>query len=254
MIVQLKGSEISIENLFKDLLAEMEGFKYQITLQVSLSKVKSRDFIEYSTVFLNSLTKTVTGNKYFLGQCLNETIFRLKNCVSHESGWNVDNILYQYLNISSYIPLSRITYCKLPKEFSHPMKSLISIKNGDNKCFLWCHARHLNCKGKGLWRLSKKDKEIAQNLNYRDVEFPVSKKDYCKIEVMNKININVFYFENNVIFPIYLSDQYVDNVLDLLLVNNHYVYIKDFNRLMFSKTKNNNKKWFCKSCLCCFSS
>ena len=35
---------------------------------------------------------------------------------------------------------------------------------------------------------------------------------------------------------------------------NHYVYIQDFNRLMFSKTKNKNKKWFCKSCLQCLNS
>ena len=45
--------------------------------------------------------------------------------------------------------------------------------------------------------------------------------------------------------------------LDLLLISdgftNHYVYIKYFNRLMFSKTKSKNKKWFCKSCLQCFS-
>ena len=34
----------------------------------------------------------------------------------------------------------------------------------------------------------------------------------------------------------------------------HYVYIKDFNTFMFHKTKNKNKKWFCKSCLQCFSS
>ena len=34
----------------------------------------------------------------------------------------------------------------------------------------------------------------------------------------------------------------------------HYVYIKDFNRFMFHKTRNKNKKWFCKSCLQCFSS
>ena len=43
----------------------------------------------------------------------------------------------------------------------------------------------------------------------------------------------------------------------LLLVNNnksHYVYIKDFDRFMFRKTKNKTKKWFCKSCLKCFSS
>ena len=30
--------------------------------------------------------------------------------------------------------------------------------------------------------------------------------------------------------------------------------MKDFNRLMFNKTKNKNNKYFCKSCLQCFSS
>ena len=35
---------------------------------------------------------------------------------------------------------------------------------------------------------------------------------------------------------------------------NHYVYIKDLNRLTFNKTKNKNKKYFCRSCLQCFSS
>ena len=43
----------------------------------------------------------------------------------------------------------------------------------------------------------------------------------------------------------------------LLLINDdqsHHVYIKDFNTFMFHKTKNKNKKWFCKSCLQCFSS
>ena len=46
--------------------------------------------------------------------------------------------------------------------------------------------------------------------------------------------------------------------MDLLLVidenKSHYVYIKDFDRFMFHKTKNKNKKYFCKSCLQCFSS
>ena len=51
-----------------------------------------------------------------------------------------------------------------------------------------------------------------------------------------------------------MSDQLFDDVLDLLLINNHYVLIKDFNRLMFNKNKSENKKWFCKSCLQCFSS
>ena len=43
----------------------------------------------------------------------------------------------------------------------------------------------------------------------------------------------------------------------LLLIDNnksHYVNIKDFDRFLFHKTKNKNKKWFCKSCLQCLSS
>ena len=57
------------------------------------------------------------------------------------------------------------------------------------------------------------------------------------------------------VFPIYISDQKFEDLL--LLINNnksHYVYIKDFDRFKFHKTKNKNKKWFCKSCFQCFSS
>ena len=71
---------------------------------------------------------------------------------------------------------------------------------------------------------------------------------------MNKININVFCYDDKIIYSVYLSDRSFNDCLDLLLINNHYVLIKDFNRLMFNKNKSKNEKWFCKSCLCCFSS
>ena len=60
------------------------------------------------------------------------------------------------------------------------------------------------------------------------------------------------------VLPIYISNQKFKDSVDLLLLiednRSHYVYIKDFNRFMFHKTKNKNKKWFCKNCLQCFSS
>ena len=132
-------------------------------MSVLLSKVRSSGLIEHSTVYSNSLTKTVIGNKYFLDDCFNEVIFRLENWISHGTGWNVDNILSQYLNISSYKPLSGSTYCELPKGLKNSMKGLINIQNNDNKCFLWCHVRYLNCEGKNLWRISEKDKDTAKN-------------------------------------------------------------------------------------------
>ena len=75
---------------------------------------------------------------------------------------------------------------------------------------------------------------------------------------MNNICINVFCYENGLVFLIFVSDQKFKNLIDLLLITDgdksHYVYIKDFNRFMFHKTKNKNKKYFCLSCLQSFSS
>ena len=66
----------------------------------------------------------------------------------------------------------------------------------------------------------------------------------------------MFGYENGLVFPVYVSDQKIEDSMDLLLLidddKSHYVYIKDFDRFMFHKTK--NKKWFCRSCLQCFTS
>ena len=89
------------------------------------------------------------------------------------------------------------------------------------------------------------------------IEFPVKEKDFSKIEVENNICINVFDYENVLVFSIYLPDAKLEDSVDLLLLidddKSNYVYIKDFERLLFHKTRSKNKKWFCKSCLQCFS-
>ena len=58
----------------------------------------------------------------------------------------------------------------------------------------------------------------------------------------------MFGYENGLVFPIYVSDQKVQDSMDLLLLidddQSHYVYIKDFDKFMFHKTKNKNKKGF----------
>ena len=47
-------------------------------------------------------------------------------------------------------------------------------------------------------------------------------------------------------------------MIDLLIIvdddKSHYVYIKDFDKFLFHKMKKKNKKYFCRSCLQCFSS
>ena len=142
-MVQLKTSEIVIKVLFKDLLIELKGFKYQITLAALLSKVKNSGEIEYSLVYLILQLKQLLI-LINLNQSFQEMIYRLGNWISNRSGCVVAEIISQYLNVSSYLPLSGSTYVKLPVDLRHPMKGLINIQNDDSKCFLWCHVRHLN--------------------------------------------------------------------------------------------------------------
>ena len=89
----------------------------------------------------------------------------------------------------------------MPIELKHPRKGLINIKNNNQKCFLWCHVRHINPLKEHRERILKIDKEIACNLlNYDEIKFPVEEKDLKKIEVQNNIYINVFGYENELVF------------------------------------------------------
>ena len=130
----------------------------------------------------------------------------------------------------------------MPTELRCPRKRLINIKNNDQKCFLWCHVRHINPLKEHPERIKKIDKEIACNLNYDGIEFPVKEKDFKKIEVQNNICINVFGYENELVYPIFISKQKFEDSMDLLLLyeddKSRYVYIKDFNTFIFHKTKN----------------
>ena len=58
--------------------------------------------------------------------------------INKGSGWIVESIESQYINISTYRPLSGSSYMDLPVELKSPRKGLINIKNKDQKSFLWC--------------------------------------------------------------------------------------------------------------------
>ena len=93
--------------------------------------------------------------------------------INNGSGWNVESIESQYINISTYRPLSGSSYMDLPVELRSPRKGLINIKNKDQKCFLWCHVRHINPSKKHPKRILKTDKNISEKRDYDRIAFPV---------------------------------------------------------------------------------
>ena len=146
----------------------------------------------------------------------------------------------------------------LPVELRNSRKGSINIQKKDQKCFLSCHVRHINSSKEHPERIEKTDQKTAEKLDYDAIEFLGQEKDFTNIERNNSICINVFGYENRLVFLIYVSDQKFEDSMDFLLLIDddklHYVYIKYIDRLMFDKTRNKIKKWFCRSCLHCFSS
>ena len=229
--------------MFNDLLNEKKGFKYQITVKVLLKKCKPNEEIEFTPVYFNSSTKTIINNRFKLEHAFQEILYRIDAWISKESGWIIESIESQYINTSTYRPLVESSYIDFPIGLKHPRKGLTNIKNNNQKCFLWYHVRHINPLKEDPERITKIDRKIADNLNYDEIKFPVEEKDFEKIEIQNNICINVFCFENEMVFPIYVSDKEFENSMDLLLLINdnrsHYVYLKDFyGTFMFHKTKN----------------
>ena len=154
------------------------------------------------------------NHKFSLENAFQEILYRIDNWINEGSGWIVELIESQYINISTYRPLSGSSYIKLPVELKSPKKGLINIKNNDQKCFLWCHARHVNLVKIHPERITREDKKLANDLNYDEIKFSVREKDFSKIGKKNNICINVFWYENKLVFPICISNQKFENLMD----------------------------------------
>ena len=257
-LVQLQESRKAIEYLFNNQLKIFKGFKYVETLQVKFIKFSNGEKTE-KNVFFNSKVDLILNNTNIQAslQISKQHILNIiSQWVSEGSGWTVESIESHHLNIANYSPLKGSSYIELPPEIKNP-KSLINMKNEDNECFRWCHIRHLNPQNKNPQRINKIDKNLIKQLDYSNIEFPVTVKQINKIEKQNNIRINLFGYEEKQKFPLYISQEKYHEHMELLLINkdkkNHYVLIKNFNKFMFDQTKHKCKKYFCMYCLQCFS-
>ena len=113
-ILQLEATKLSIKNLFSDLLNELKGFKYQITVEVFLQKYKHNREIEFRPVYFNSVTKTVTNHIFNLEKSFEEILYIVDIWINNGSGWVIELTVSQYINISTYRPLSGSSYMDLP--------------------------------------------------------------------------------------------------------------------------------------------
>ena len=55
---------------------------------------------------------------------------------------------------------------------------------------------------------------MTDSLDYKDIMFAVSKNDISKIEKKNNISINVFCYENKLVYLVHISKEKFENSMD----------------------------------------
>ena len=259
-LIQLQNTRLLIKNNLLKVLKEMKGLKFNEVLKITFEKQKGDELIEEKPYF-NTKKQTLTNEveiTNFLETTQQQIVNKIERWISKGSAWIIKSVDGHFINVVRYRPLRGSSYIPLPKELRHPAKGIINIKNNDDECFRWCHIRHLLPQNKDPQRIKKCDKKYVEKLDYSGIEFPVSVKQYNKIEKQNNIRVNVFGYEEGQRYPIYLSKEKFNYCLNLLLITEgekkHYCLLKNFNKFMHNQTKNNGRKHFCMYCLQGFSS
>ena len=94
--------------------------------------------------------------------------------INNGPGWIIDLIESQYINLSTYRPLSGSSHMDLPVELKSQRKGLTNIKNKDKKCFygvisdILILQKNIQKKIKKL----KKKKKLLKKMIIMELSFP----------------------------------------------------------------------------------
>ena len=161
-----------------------------------------------------------------------------------------------YIDIYKVKPLNGSSYIPLPAWVANK-KAVINIKNDDNNCFIYS----VLCGYLDIYDKSNPERvsQYANHLKlfkYEEKDMPMKIDKIMHFEKRNNLRINVFGIEENSIYPLYVSSNRSNEefkLINLLFIgdrngNNHYTYIKNFNRLMKVDDGNHKTNYVCQYC------
>ena len=196
-----------------------------------------------------------------LSQIATDIEFQTDRMELSESGLVIKQFDKLRFHYDKFNPTRGGSFLPLPK-WVQSKKACINIQNEDNKCFMYS----VQC---GVHKIYEEDhpnrmyhyKKVEDTLNWDNVNFPTSNVDIDTFEQNNecKVSVNVYFIdpeEGKQSILLYRKSKVVKSAhhIDLLKLedgdNHHYVFIKDFNKLMFKQiqSKRKAKKWICRHC------
>ena len=185
---------------------------------------------------------------------------RMSTFMQAGSGWTLEENHALALEMVDYDPTGGSSYLKLPKDV-YDTKAIINVQNQDQQCFMWSVLAALHPATYSAERISHYQ-PFKEELNFTGIDFPVTIDQISKFEKLNPdISITVIGIEEkaakkdvkkSALFPLRVPDQKKEKHITLIYWQQneqyHYVWVKNFNRLLYSTKSAGRRTWFCERC------
>lgn len=207
---------------------------------------------EFEIVYIALKTKVLleTDNIMNLLKAHNETARnKIEEHMFKGSGFVFNRVIKNEMNIFRYQPLRNGNYEELPSYLARK-KCIINVKNNDQMCFKYAVLSAWNTPEKDPQRPSKYI-DLMNLYNFDGLEFPLEVDKIHIFEKKNNCSINVFTCneQGKDIQPIKIAKKVLEKHANLLVYKKHYMWIKDFSRLMGSTNSDQHKRFYCYHCL-----
>ena len=203
----------SNKELLKEFFRNHRNIKFTLVL-VCMMEHRSGGFklevIQEDKAYFHSNTYInlkSTDVKKVVTDAIRDIIQKLNIYQLNGSGWYFKEVLYLEIHTYQFNPIKGSSYIPLP-DWIMRKKAIVSIRNKDNKCFLWSILRYLHPKPKydsTLHDLRPYEKELKIPKGFN---FPVKVRDITKFENANPHipGINVFSVDDKkVIYPLRMA-------------------------------------------------
>ena len=254
----LQGEKARIVQVIRENLTSYKALKFYISLNLSVSK-EIEDLASLANFRGNSaiICESTSIDKVLEDQ-IEKLVSQIDEYTRNGSGWVTRNVVDIHLHFTKYQPMKGGSYFSIPK-WLHTKRSIVNIKNNDNKCLLWCclaaKYEHITPVNSGL---TSSYIDYLDTIKTDGVEWPITFKDITLLESLNNFCINVLGYatkwvepkvegglghEEPFVYPMHISDNTDETALVVNVIylkddatgNSHYVWVKNLARLISAK-------------------
>lgn len=236
---------------------DRKGLKWYLVTRLEFKREREGQ-LEKAIPHFRSLTYRHFTLDVFSNHFLNEAFQKMfeseEEFIMKGSDWIFVKVIHLELCYAIYSPLKGGNYIQEPKEL-RASKSLVNVRNKDNKCFLYSVIAKLYPAKHNPSRVCHYMHHIHK-INMNGIQYPVRLPQISKFENQNDISINVFGHEDKEIFPLRIIKSKRKSHVDLLYLKNnrdtfHYCLIKNLNRFLYRTEggKGGHAHYYCPYCL-----